>query len=114
MFTTDPTTTTAWTTYITSDAVRTAALVRVSNDIFGTDIFLYSTDDYCSIYVPGGAEAIVSVSQFDTSVASPDCQQRFLLAQWNTSQTFQLCRLVDLLHTARREFLGQIVSYGLG
>ena len=92
VFTTDPATTTAWTTDISSAAVRTSALVRVSNDIFGADIYLYSSADYCSIHVPADAETIVRVSTFDTTEASADCQQRLELARWNANQTFQLCR----------------------
>jgi len=97
VFRIDTATTTALTTYITSDDVRTSALVRVSHDIFGSGTYLYSTTDYCSIHVPGNAQAIVSVSNFDATASSPECEQRFELSQWNSSQTYQLCRCVTLL-----------------
>ena len=93
VFTTNAATTTAWTTHISSPVVRTSALVRISNDIFGgDDIYLYSTTDYCSIRVPASTQAIVSVSVFETTSSSPDCQQRLHLSQTDSGNTFQLCR----------------------
>jgi len=108
VFTTNAATTTAWTTHISSPLVRTSALVRISNDIFGgSDIYLYSTSDYCSIRVPGTAQAIASVSVLETTSPSPDCQQRFQLSQTDSSNTFQLCRCA---HTCESPVLYCTVS----
>ena len=113
MFTNDPTTTTGWTTHISNPLIRTGSLIRVSNDIFGGGgPYVYSTTDYCSIHVPGNAQAIVAVTEFDTTSASPDCQQSLRLTQWNSSQTFELCRWasIGLAYTSYTvEFLDRII-----
>ena len=96
MFRTDPATTTAWNLDISSPMVWTIAKVRISNNPFGGSYYLYSTTDYASLYVPGDAQATVTVSEFMTSpLASPECQQRFVLSLWNSTQTYQLCRYVQ-------------------
>jgi len=113
VFTTDPATTTALTTHISSDEVSTSALVRVSNDIFGDGVYLYQTTDYCSVYVPRDTQLVV-VTHFETDTLSPDCQQRFDLAQWNSSQnSFQLCKSVIAnphrptdRHNPTRQYIG--------
>jgi len=93
VFRTDPNTTTARSIFISSPAVRSGALVRVANNVFGPGgPSVYSTTDYCSLYVPRNAQAIVSVYTFFTTSLSPECQQRLELTQWNSSSTFQLCR----------------------
>jgi len=95
----DPGTTTGQTIYISDPEVKTSALISVANNIFGPGgHLLYSTTDYCSIIIPGNAEATVGVNTFITSpMSTPECQQRLELSQWNANQTYQLCRCARLI-----------------